>query len=56
MTVNFYPDQHLVPKLRRINVDAASSRRTNANTTSFLRHVPAGYIHKRTYLFINSFS
>ena len=30
------------PKMRRINVDATSSRRIDVNTTSFLRHVPAG--------------
>ena len=33
---------HMVPKCRRIDVDATSSRRIDVNTTSFLRHVPAG--------------
>ena len=32
----------IVPKWRRIDVDATSSRRIDVNTTSFLRHVPAG--------------
>ena len=30
----------MVPKRRRIDVDATSPRRINVNTTSFLRHVP----------------
>ena len=32
----------MVPKLRRIDVHATSSRRMDANATSFLRHVLAG--------------
>ena len=40
--MRFSPSGHLVPVRRRINVDATSSRRIDANTTSFLRHVPAG--------------
>ena len=38
------PSGYLVAKLRRINVDATWSRRIDVNTTSFLRHVPAGYV------------
>ena len=36
------PSVDMVPKWRRINVDATSSRRIDVHTTSFLRHVPAG--------------
>ena len=36
------PSGHLVPKCRRIDVNATSSRRIDVNTTSFSRHVPAG--------------
>ena len=35
----------MVPKWYRIDVDATSSRRIDVNTTSFLRHVPAGFIY-----------
>ena len=38
----FPPSGHLVPKRRRINVDATSSRRIDVNAMSFLRHVSAG--------------
>ena len=36
------PSGHLVPKWRRINVDATSSRRIDVNTTSFWHQMPAG--------------
>ena len=36
------PTGHTVPKWRRLNVDATSSRRIDVDTTSFLHHVPAG--------------
>ena len=38
----------MVPKLHRIDVGATSSRRIDVNTTSFLRHVPAGKPHFAT--------
>ena len=44
------PSGHLVPKWRRINVDATSSRRIDIYTTSFLRHVPAGLIRAVKWL------
>ena len=34
----------MVPKWRRVNVDATSSRRIDINTTSFEGHVPAGMV------------
>ena len=39
------PSGHLVPKWHRISVDATLSRRIGVNTTSFLRHLSAGFIH-----------
>ena len=42
-TVSFLlPRGHLVPKWRRINVDATSSRRIDVDTTSFWNQMPAG--------------
>ena len=42
--MNIIPSGHLVPKLRRINVVAKSSRGIDVKTMSFLLHyVPAGY-------------
>ena len=41
-----YLSGHLVPKWRRINVDATSSRRIDVNTVSFLCHMPAGFALK----------
>ena len=32
----------MMPKWRRLNVDVTSPRRIDVNTTSLLRHVPAG--------------
>ena len=49
ITVTVIPSGHLVPKLRRINVDATSSRRIDVNTTSFIRHVSAGILFYLTF-------
>ena len=38
----YFPSEYMVKKWRRIDVDATWSRRIDVNTTSFLRHVPAG--------------
>ena len=43
------PSAHLVPKGRRIDVDATYTCRIDVHTTSFLRHVPAGL---SDYIFI----
>ena len=40
------PSANLVPKCRRIDVNAKKSRRIDVNTMLFLRHVPAGICSK----------
>ena len=45
-----------MPKWRRIDVDATSSRHIDVNTASFYRHVPAGYWFTGNTLSIHSLS
>ena len=46
------PSGHLVPKWRRINVDATWWRRINVDPTSFSHQMPAGYMY---IFFISSY-
>ena len=39
------PSRHMPSKLRRTDVDATWSRRIDVSTTSFQRHVPAGWVN-----------